>query len=270
MSEEKVNKSIYALQAEYIALVDQLEENGGELTEGLEELYIQNQEDFKKKVASYVGIIREKESYLDLIDDEAKRIADRKKAVKKTVDRLKQTLLDALMVYGQADKLGVFRFKEGLVELATRKSNKCTIIAEEELVMALKRKMFSVKNSEEALSIAIEADNAELELDFELVDPAVTKVEFEGEEPVAQEEVFHPNALEMDFLQNHLTYDAKFAIKYSDMVKVVSFLVNDLHYPQSFVDVDIKIPVKDASAIVKSNAGFRIARNDTNYGLTIK
>lgn len=275
---ETPNRSIFAIQKEYADLADQIEANDGELTEELEEILIQNSIDFKKKAASYVGIIKTKENRTLVIDDEIKRLQSLKKSTSNTVDKLESILLNALKLYGVQDKNGIWRYEEMTFNLSTRKSSKCVILGQEELQIALIDKMFSITTDEELAELEQEVSNEHLDINY---DPSeITEPIFESETPeIAPENVeacdssteqrSPLNPIEVDFLNNHLTYSAKLSIRYTDMVKVVKHLLN-IGYTKQDIDVDIKIPVKDASAVVKSNTGFRIAKINTDYSLTIK
>ena len=275
---ETPNRSIFAIQKEYAELADQIEANDGELTEELEEILIQNSIDFKKKAASYVGIIKTKENRTLMIDDEIKRLQSLKKSTSNTVDKLESILLNALKLYGVQDKNGIWRYEEMTFSLSTRKSSKCVILGQEELQIALIDKMFSITTDEELAELEQEVSNEHLDINY---DPSeITEPIFESETPeIAPENVeacdssteqrSPLNSIEVDFLNNHLTYSAKLSIRYTDMVKVVKHLLN-IGYTKQDIDVDIKIPVKDASAVVKSNTGFRIAKINTDYSLTIK
>lgn len=275
---ETPNRSIFAIQKEYADLADQIEANDGELTEELEEILIQNSIDFKKKAASYVGIIKTKENRTLMIDDEIKRLQSLKKSTDNTADKLKTILLNALKLYGVQDKTGCWRYEEMTFNLSTRKSSKCVILGQEELQIALIDKMFSITTDEELAELEREVSNECLDINY---DPSeINEPIFEEETPeIAPENVEACNSsteqrsplnpIEVDFLNNHLTYSAKLSIRYTDMVKVVKHLLN-IGYTKQDIDVDIKIPVKDASAVVKSNTGFRIAKINTDYSLTIK
>ena len=96
-------RSIYAIQQEYVNLIEELEENGGELTEELEAILMKNEEDFKQKVKNYVFIIKEKESSLTLLDDEIRRLQALKKTRKTVIEKLENTILNALLLYGKID-----------------------------------------------------------------------------------------------------------------------------------------------------------------------
>ena len=78
------------------------------------------------------------------------------------------------------------------------------------------------------------------------------------------------NEVEVDYIQNNLTYDVKFHSTYSEMMRVLMYARDVINNPYLNIVADVKLPKKEASAIIKSKDGFRLARVDTKYSLTIK
>jgi hypothetical protein len=114
--------SLWQLTMEELSFISLMEENGGEVTdELLEELAIRR-DNFQHKAESYAKFILKLESESEQAADEIKRIQAIKKSKDKTVDRLKETLLAALMLFGQEDSKGVRRYETPLAKLSTRKS----------------------------------------------------------------------------------------------------------------------------------------------------
>lgn len=276
---EKPNRSIFAIQREYFDLANAIEDAGGEIGADQEELLIQNQLDFEKKVKSYIYIIKKKEARATLLDDEIKRLTALKKSTNKTIESFETVIVNALKLYGTQDKNGVWRYESDTFNLSTRKSNKCDIPDEAGLSYALVDKMFSVTTDEEIEALGKEVFAGHLDIAFtptedEPVNENVTEnpeIATEISESIESttEKEKGLNDIETDFVNNHLTYSAKLAIKFTDMVAVVKALL-DKGYTKADLGIDIKIPTKDASEIVKSNKGFRIAKINTNYSLNIK
>ena len=114
--------SLWQLTQEELSFINLMEENGGEVTdELLEELAIRR-DNFSHKAEAYAKFILKLESESEQAADEIKRIQAIKKSKDKTVDRLKETLLAALMLFGQEDSKGVRRYETPLAKLSTRKS----------------------------------------------------------------------------------------------------------------------------------------------------
>jgi len=114
--------SLWQLTMEELSFISLMEENGGEVSdELLEELAIRR-DNFSHKAEAYAKFILKLESESEQAADEIKRIQAIKKSKDKTVDRLKETLLAALMLFGQEDSKGVRRYETPLAKLSTRKS----------------------------------------------------------------------------------------------------------------------------------------------------
>lgn len=258
------NKSIFEIESEYMRVMDELEENGGEITEELQEVLIQNEEDFAKKAKAYVAIIKQKESDLLLIKDEMDRLTAKKKRVTKTNDKLKSILLDALTLYGQADKKGIMRYTAGTFDLATRKSTSCSINGEEELKAALVNNIVSVVGSGTVDKEVKDIEEGNLVIAYNPPDDT----EYASTEDIP--DTIPLNKVEADFLNSSLSYNIKLDIKYTEMLRIARAINEFVKDPGVYVDYGISIPKKEASTIVKSNKGFRIASNIEKKSLTIK
>lgn len=98
--------NLFNLQEEYLYLMADIEEAGGEITPELEERLAINKEDAKEKFDAYAHIIALKEGQNRIIDDEIARLNNLKITNVKTIDRLKDTLLTALELFGDYGKTG--------------------------------------------------------------------------------------------------------------------------------------------------------------------
>ena len=97
-----------------LSLLSVIEANEGELTdEVLAQLEINNEELYEKSV-NYLAVIKNRESLNTQIDDEVKRLQAMKKANNNLVSRLKNSLLNAVNIFGE--------FETGLVKFGIRKS----------------------------------------------------------------------------------------------------------------------------------------------------
>jgi len=120
---------LYEITEDQMWLMQYLEDNGGEATEEVMQALAITQSAFESKASAYAHIILQLDGEADLIDKEIKRLQAMKKAKTNSVERLKQSLLQALMVFGREDK-GIRRFETPLVKLSTRKSNSIEILDE--------------------------------------------------------------------------------------------------------------------------------------------
>ena len=99
--------SLYKINENMLSLLSVIEANEGELTdEVLEQLEINNEE-LQTKSESYLAVIKNREALNTQIDDEVKRLQAMKKANNNLVSRLKNSLLNAVNIFGE--------FETGLV-----------------------------------------------------------------------------------------------------------------------------------------------------------
>jgi len=106
--------SLYKINENMLSLLGVIEANDGELTdEVLEQLEINNEE-LQTKSESYLSVIKNREALNTQIDDELKRLQAMKKANNNLVSKLKNSLLNAVNIFGE--------FEVGLIKFGIRKS----------------------------------------------------------------------------------------------------------------------------------------------------
>ena len=88
--------SLFIIKNEMQLVVNQLIENGGELTPELENKLQITETQLKEKATNYGAVIRSMEYDKTVIDAEIKRLQDLKKVRTNTIDRLKATLSEAM------------------------------------------------------------------------------------------------------------------------------------------------------------------------------
>lgn len=98
--------NIYQIKQELIAIFDEIEENGGELTPELEEQLAITQDSFKDKVKDYTNVIKTLQNDIVDIKAEKARLNDLQKSKEKTIDRLKTILVEAIEMFGDTSKTG--------------------------------------------------------------------------------------------------------------------------------------------------------------------
>jgi len=118
-------KTLYKIENDYLALMNEIEEADGEITEEQNELLVINENQLQGKTIAYLEVIKSKEAFNSNIDAEIKRLQAMKKANTNLVDRLNNSLLDAVKLYGD--------IKAGLTTFTTRKSES-VVIEDEELI----------------------------------------------------------------------------------------------------------------------------------------
>jgi hypothetical protein len=123
--------NLWELTQEELSFIALMEETGGEVTdEILEELAIR-QENFQAKAESYTKLIMKLESEVDIAAAEIKRIQSLKKTKENTIERLKEALKTAVMVFGREDaKTGKKRYETPLFKLSLRHTKSVDIIQE--------------------------------------------------------------------------------------------------------------------------------------------
>jgi|694.fasta_scaffold02285_53 hypothetical protein len=108
--------NIFNIQTEYQLLVNELIENGGELTPELELALQINKDNFHSKSENYAYITKQYDAEMDIIDNEIKRLQQAKKSREKTIQRLKDTIELAMLTF-DIDKI-----ETPLIKISFRKS----------------------------------------------------------------------------------------------------------------------------------------------------
>ena len=119
--------SLYNIQQEYISLAEQIIDNDGLLSEEMEAALQINKDQLENKSQCYGFIVRQLEGECDMIDNEIKRLEAMKKSRGKTVDRLKESVSKAMLLY-EIDKI-----ETPTIKISFRKSESIEI-EEESLI----------------------------------------------------------------------------------------------------------------------------------------
>ena len=154
--------NIWQIQQELLSIFNELEENGGELTEELEEQLAISQENFRSKVENYTNVIKSVKADIAAIDQESKRLAELKKSKIAMVDRLSKVIIDAVDKFGETTKNGGKFFDYGTGKVSIRNSQK--VVLDDDKIEAI--------SSEISKAIACEAmmGNASNREDFTFED----------------------------------------------------------------------------------------------------
>jgi hypothetical protein len=91
-------KSLFNITAEALQLASALEE--GEITQELETSLVINQEELQQKAINYAYVIKTVEYDISAIDEELKRLQAVKKAKNNVIDRMKESVVNAMGIYG--------------------------------------------------------------------------------------------------------------------------------------------------------------------------
>lgn len=114
--------NIYQIKQEFINIFDELEENGGELTDELAEKLAITQDEFKEKAKSYANAIKLFEQDIESIKIEQKRLKDFAAKKQKIIDKLTNVLIASIEEFGDTKPSGVKYVDYGTGEISIRKS----------------------------------------------------------------------------------------------------------------------------------------------------
>lgn len=114
--------NIFQLAYELQDIINELEENGGEITPEIEEQLDINQEAVTRKVEAYTQVVHQLEADIEAIKVESKRLADLKKRKEATIESVKKLILYAIDMFGETAKSGSRFIDFGTGKVSTRKS----------------------------------------------------------------------------------------------------------------------------------------------------
>lgn len=92
-------KPIFEIKKEYADILDQIEENNGEITEEIENRLAINEGEIKQKGVAYAVVVKSMEAEQITIDNEIKRLQQLKKVRDNIISNLKDRLKYALEHY---------------------------------------------------------------------------------------------------------------------------------------------------------------------------
>ena len=108
--------NLYELTTELLQFEAELMENGGEITEEMEERYAELLEAREDKIEGYIAVIRSLEATADAIQAERIRLQNNERAAKSAVEAVKARLLQAMQRRDEAEhktKLGKVKRQKG-------------------------------------------------------------------------------------------------------------------------------------------------------------
>ena len=119
--------NIYEISQTLLDIYNELEENGGELTEELEKALTITQADFKQKVRDYANVIKQVDLDIAGIDQEVKRLKAYKESKAKTKYRLSSILVNAIDMFGEHTKSGGAYVDLGDEKISVRNTTKVEV-----------------------------------------------------------------------------------------------------------------------------------------------
>lgn len=122
-----MKQSIYQIQNEFLLIQNQLIEQDGEYTEDQINALAINETDLENKTVGYCFVIKDYEDDVNAIDNEMKRLTQKKKVLNNAIDTLKSTILNAMNLYGKDE------IKTAIVKVSFRNSESVEITNESQL-----------------------------------------------------------------------------------------------------------------------------------------
>lgn len=93
--------NLFNIAEEYLRLVSELEESGGELSEELEARLNINREELENKIKAYYHIIKLNDAQVRVSKDEKQRLNDRQKTKENLIARLEKAVSFAIDMFGE-------------------------------------------------------------------------------------------------------------------------------------------------------------------------
>jgi len=141
--------SLYEITSKQQLLINEIESLEGEITPEIEQALIITENELQQKSIAYLEVIKQKESFNSLIDNEIKRLQQLKKVNGNIIDRLGNNLLLAVITFGS--------FTVGLQKFGTRKSSQVIVNDVNSLPEAFKVRKVTETADKMALKKAIES-----------------------------------------------------------------------------------------------------------------
>jgi len=143
--------NLYEITAEQKALINKIELLEGEITEEIENALIINENQLQSKSIAYLSVIKNKENFNSLVDEEIKRLQAIKKTNTNLVNRLKDNLLNAINLFGD--------FQVGTNKFGIRKSS--TLEVEDTNSLPEKYKVIKVSETADKMALKSALKNGE-------------------------------------------------------------------------------------------------------------
>lgn len=122
-----MGRNIYDIADDYIAVIAEIENNDGEITEDLEKKLQIAEDELEEKLRAYRSVIKQNESFVDYNKDEIKRLRDRNKSFDNTKERLCKYIIPALHMFGNQTANGNFSVKYPDFSVSTRLSESVSL-----------------------------------------------------------------------------------------------------------------------------------------------
>lgn len=153
-----MKQSLYQIEKEYRELAAELIENGGEVTEEQEKALQITQEQLQTKAVNYGFVIKQIDGEVSMIDAEIKRLQGLKKSRVNSIQRLKDTLSNAMTIF-EIDEI-----KTPLITVNFRKSKSVKVNVDDlpDNCVIIERKPISKTEIKKKIESGEEITGAEL------------------------------------------------------------------------------------------------------------
>lgn len=101
-----MSKNLFDIASEYLNIIEELEENGGEVTESIENRLNINQNEMEEKLEAYRYVKASMEGEIQTLQDEIDRLQSKINTKNRVIEVLKDRLLYAVRLYGSPTKTG--------------------------------------------------------------------------------------------------------------------------------------------------------------------
>lgn len=118
-------KSLYRIEQEYLNILNEIENNDGEITESIEEKLVINENEFELKSINYAYIIKSINDSKLIIKQEIDRLRNLLEKENKKEESLKSNLVSAMLNFN------IEKVESPTLKLSIRKSEAINIIDEE-------------------------------------------------------------------------------------------------------------------------------------------
>jgi DNA repair ATPase RecN len=143
------NTTIFEIGNEYKNIIALIEQNNGEITDDLNEAYINSRDELNNKAKAYIYVIRNKENLISNIDAEIDRLKEMKKRTENEIDRIKNYLSMAVDTFGN--------FETGLHKISNRISKSVEITDCNQLPKEYLKEKIEISADKTAIKKAIES-----------------------------------------------------------------------------------------------------------------
>ena len=135
--------NIYEITTAQRLLIEEIEYLDGEITPEIEQQLAITKDQLEHKSMAYLSVITQKDAFNELISNEIKRLQTLKKQNDNVLSRLKENLLNAVLMFGE--------YNVGTHKFTTRKSSSVEV----EDVNSLPKEFKVIKVTEQADKVAL-------------------------------------------------------------------------------------------------------------------